>query len=204
MKLELDHLAVTATTLEEGCTMVEESLGLPLQPGGRHVRFGTHNMLLGLEDGLYLEVIAIDRDARAPDQPRWFDLDRRAGPPRLGNWICRCADLPAMLEELPLAGSPVELERGDLKWRMAVPGDGRLPHDNMFPALMEWQCPDHPARRLTQRGCRLETLVISHPEAAALEAEIAPVLDDRRISFETAAPGLTAGFATPAGRKWLR
>ena len=74
--LQLDHLAVAARDLDEGRAVVEAALGVTLQRGGRHARFGTHNLLLGLEDGLYLEVIAIDPDAPGPDEARWFDLDR--------------------------------------------------------------------------------------------------------------------------------
>jgi len=41
-------------------------LGVPFQPGGRHDVFGTHNALLGLADGLYIEAIAIAIDPDAP------------------------------------------------------------------------------------------------------------------------------------------
>ena len=54
----------------------------------------THNRLLGLGD-LYLEVIAADPSAPRPAWPRWFDLDRFTGAPRLTNWICACDDLEA-------------------------------------------------------------------------------------------------------------
>lgn len=77
--LELDHLAVAAETLEDGREAVETALGVRLQPGGQHPHFGTHNMLLGLEDGLYLEVISIDPAAPKPGYARWFDLDRFEG-----------------------------------------------------------------------------------------------------------------------------
>ncbi len=60
MPLKLDHLAVACANLDEGVDWVEEQLGVPLQPGGQHARYGTHNKLLGLGDGLYFEVIAID------------------------------------------------------------------------------------------------------------------------------------------------
>ena len=76
--LELDHLAVSGETLEAGRAHVEDALGVTLQPGGQHRHFGTHNLLLGLEDGLYLEVITVDPSAPDPDYPRWFDLDRFA------------------------------------------------------------------------------------------------------------------------------
>ena len=121
--LTFDHLAVAATSLPEGRRAVEEALGVRLQTGGQHAHFGTHNLLLGLEDGLYLEVIAVDPRAAPPRQPRWFNLDRFQGTPRLGNWICRTDDLTAARAALPGIGEPVSLARGDLRWRMAVPDD---------------------------------------------------------------------------------
>ena len=91
--LELDHLAVSGATLEAARAAVEDALGVPMQPGGEHDVFHTHNTLLGLEDGLYLEAIAINPAAPTPDRPRWFDLDRFEGSARLSNWICRTDDI---------------------------------------------------------------------------------------------------------------
>ena len=45
---ELDHFALSASTLEEGVAAVEAALGVPLAGGGRHEKMGTHNRLLGL------------------------------------------------------------------------------------------------------------------------------------------------------------
>ena len=44
---------------------------------------GTHNRVLGMAGGMYLEVIAIDPDAAAPERPRWFGLDEPAMRERL-------------------------------------------------------------------------------------------------------------------------
>ncbi|WP_320179429.1 VOC family protein [Roseovarius pacificus] len=201
--LELDHLAVAARTLEEGRAAVEEALGVRLQGGGRHPHFATHNLLLGLEDGLYLEVIAIDPDAPPPDYARWFDLDRFDGPPRLNTWICRSDDLTGEVVRFPQAGRPVALSRGDLNWRMAVPDDGILPYDNLFPALIQWDCEAHPAERLTASGCSLQRLLVSHPQAGELADLLGPVLRDERVQFERGLPGLRAEIATPAGLRVL-
>lgn len=166
--MELDHLAVAADTLDAAVAHVEESLGVPMQPGGSHAVFGTHNRLLGLADGLYLEAIAIDPAATPQRSPRWFDLDRRQGSARITNWICRCDDLTAALAAAPEgAGEIVDLQRGNLSWQMAVPEDGILPLDNMFPALMQWHSP-HPAAALTQQGCTLRRLHLSHTGSTAL------------------------------------
>lgn len=199
--MELDHFAIAANTLAEATAHVEEALGVPLQPGGEHAVFGTHNRLLGLADGLYLEAIAIDPEATPERQPRWFDLDRFAGAARITNWICRSSDLDSTLAALPVdAGAPVSLTRGDLSWQMAVPKSGILPYDNIFPALIQWQGP-HPAPRLTQQGCSLRRLVVSHPEAQAL-AELLP-LDDARVVFEPGPAVLRAEIDTPHGLRHL-
>lgn len=201
--MRLDHLAVAAESLEAGRAHVEDCLGLHLQPGGQHAHFGTHNLLLGLEDGLYLEVIAIDPEAPAPDRPRWFDLDRFKGCPRLANWICAVQDLDVAVARHPDAGQPVALARGDLRWRMAVPDNGLLPWDNLFPALIEWQGSVHPSARLTPSGARLRRLVVSHPEAVALQAALHADLRDDRVGFEVGAAGLRAEIATPNGVRVL-
>ncbi|EEW59717.1 VOC family protein [Tritonibacter mobilis] len=199
--MELDHFAIAANTLAEATAHVEEALGVPLQPGGEHAVFGTHNRLLGLADGLYLEAIAIDPEATPQRQPRWFDLDRFEGAARITNWICRSSDLDSTLAALPVdAGAPVSLTRGDLSWQMAVPNSGILPYDNIFPALIQWQGP-HPAPRLTQQGCSLRRLVVSHPEAQAL-AELLP-LDDARVVFEPGPAALRAEIDTPHGLRHL-
>ncbi|MDF1669832.1 MAG: VOC family protein [Roseovarius sp.] len=203
MKLELDHIAIAAATLAQGKAMVEAALGVRLQPGGQHAHFGTHNMLLGLEDGLYLEVIAIDPDAPALEYPRWFDLDRFHGSPKLTNWICRTDDLAGAVRALPGAGRPVALTRGDLRWQMAVPETGILPYDNAFPALIEWQSSPHPATRLDATGCRLHRLVISHPEAEAMQANLSGMLSDARVRYDTGPTGFRAEFDTPNGRRVL-
>ena len=90
--MRLDHLAIAAETLEEGVAWAQERLGVSFMAGGKHERFGTHNQLLGLADGLYLEVIAVDPDAIC-EGPRWFALDDFKGPPRLANWICEASNI---------------------------------------------------------------------------------------------------------------
>lgn len=199
----LDHLAVAGETLEAAVAHVEEALGIEMGPGGVHAHFGTHNRLIGLEDGLYLEAIAIDPDAPALPYARWFALDEFHGAPRIGNWICRVDDLEATLRDMPEgAGRPVDLARGDLRWRMAVPEDGRLPCGGAFPALIEWQVDTIPGDMLPGNGIRLERLEIAHPEAAWLR-EVVPLVD-ARVTFVEGVPAMQATFETPHGRRILR
>ncbi len=202
--IEFDHIAISGETLAAAQAHVEAALGVALQPGGAHDVFFTHNALLGLEDGLYLEAIAINPDTPQPARPRWFDLDRFIGAPRLTNWICRTDDLDAALQCLPNEmGMPVDLQRGDLRWRMAVPPSGILPFDNCAPALIQWQTQTHPATCLKPSGVRLRRLTISHPEGDALGALMHPYLSDDRISIEQGEAGLNAAFETPHGPRQI-
>lgn len=203
--LAFDHLAVSASTLAEGVEAVEAALGVALAGGGKHPYMSTHNRLLGLGD-LYLEVIAADPDAPAPAWPRWFDMDNFSGPPRLTNWIARSDDLPAALAAAPAGcGVPVALERGDYRWQMAVPADGKLPFDSTFPALIQWFGPLHPARALPDAGLRLTRFEVAHPEAAALRAALAPLFTDPRVVIvDGPAKAMRATFQTPAGTRVLQ
>ncbi|MBS0125204.1 VOC family protein [Thetidibacter halocola] len=202
--LELDHIAVLGESLEEAVAHVEQALNWPMQPGGQHLRFATHNSLLGIHPGLYIEAIAADPGLPHPARPRWFGLDSFHGPPRLDKWVLRTPDLDRTLKAFPMAGEIVSLERGDLRWRMAVPLDGMLPFDGVFPALMEWQVSVPPGKSLTKADRRLERLVVTHPEADRLSALLEPHLDAPLVAFEAGTPGLAAEIATAGGTVWLR
>ncbi|MHA7876237.1 VOC family protein [Roseivivax sp.] len=202
--LSLDHIAVLGETLEAAHAHAEAALGEPLGPGGAHAAFATHNRLLGLEEGLYLEAIAADPEAPPPGRARWFGLDAFAGPPRLDKWICRVPDMDAALAAFPEAGRPVPITRGDLHWIMAVPEDGMLPYDGLFPAFIEWKSPVPAGDRLTSSGWRLTELVIAHPDAEALAARLAGVLDSPLPRFTPAAQaGLSARLERSGVTRWL-
>ncbi|MFK7763054.1 MAG: VOC family protein [Roseobacter sp.] len=199
-----DHIAIAGETLEEAQEYVENALGVRLQPGGTHDVFFTHNAVLGLSDGLYLEAIASNPEAPKPARPRWFDLDRFSGAPRLTNWICRTDNMETTLA-LGLAGwgAPVALQRGALKWRMAVPDNGVLPFDNCAPALIQWDTSTHPADMLEKSGVRLTRLIVHHPQADTLKVMIEPLMLDDRVVFETGPSQLQAQFETPHGARMI-
>lgn len=202
--LKLDHLAVAATDLEAGRAHIEATFGVPMQPGGKHVNFGTHNMLLGLESGIYLEAIAIDPDAPDPGRRRWFDLDDFTGPPRLTNWICQTEDLDEALALSPAGMGPaMDQRRDDLHWQMAAGENGQLPLSGTFPAVIAWGETPHPSTRLADTGIRLERLIVTSPVAEALRSNLRHVLADSRIVIEPGDKNLRAEFSTPSGRKIL-
>lgn len=197
----IDHLVITAATLDEGVARTEALLGVEMGPGGAHAVMGTHNRLLALGPRLYLEVIAVDPAAPAPDRARWFGLDTFAGEPRLSNWVARCDDIEIALADAPQgAGTPLSARRGDLSWRITVPDDGKLPFDATFPGLIDWDGDRHPGDSLADSGCTLGGLELHHPQAEALRAALGRFMDDPRVSVhESATPALRARLNTPRG-----
>jgi hypothetical protein len=163
----IDHLIITAPSLDAGCAVVEELLGVPMQPGGTHPRMGTHNRLLRLGDDMFLEVIAIDPAARAPSRPRWFELDRLPpnAMPRLSGWVARTTDINAAAAcATEDVGTIEPLTRGSLDWRITIPPDGTFPLAGAAPALIQWTAAEHPAHSLADHGLSLARLEICHRE----------------------------------------
>lgn len=198
----LDHLVVRAERLEDGVASVERALGVELEPGGRHDAMGTHNRLLSLGPEEYLEVIAIDPGAAPPGRPRWYGLDAFAGPPALGAWAVRVGDLDVALARAhDGVGEPLAVERGALRWRMAVPPSGALPLQGLHPALLQWETP-HPAPKLNDLGCRLRRLVLCSPDPEATRSALSALGDDR-LAIEPGGPSIRAEIDTPSGPRTL-
>ncbi|MHA0040354.1 VOC family protein [Deinococcus sp. PEB2-63] len=166
----LDHLVVAARSLPEGREWLEGRLRVPLQPGGEHELFGTHNLLLSLGPDAYLEVIAVNPDAPPPARARWFALDtpdmqeQLAHGPALVHWVAQVPRVPAGPDALPLS-------RGENRWVLTVPPDGSLPGGGAAPSLIHWLTPPPPTR-LPDVGVRLAGLRLGSPEPDGLRAAL--------------------------------
>ncbi len=205
-----DHLTVAALTLDEGVAHVRRALGVTMPPGGSHPLMGTHNHLMQLGDGVFLEIIAPDPMA-APRRTRWFGLDdptmreRLEISPRLISWVVRVPDLVRALAVVGEgSGEPVRLTRGPLSWLISVPRDGSMPFAGAFPTLIEWPAGPHSSSRMADLGCRFEGLAIAHPHGARLCAALAGVVDDSRITVSTGPmPRIRAMVRTSEGLREL-
>lgn len=206
MSTEVDHLIVAADSLDEGAAWCEATLGVAPLPGGKHALMGTHNRLLNLSGDAfprcYLEIIAIDPEAPPPGRPRWFGLDERPpGPPALWHVVARSTMLDmhrwGLIHKQADPGLPLSASRGDLRWQILVPDDGR--RRGMLPTLIQWEGDAHPALTLPDSGLRLAALAID-----GLAAPLRDVLRLRRAGGDpAAAPRLSATIQTPAGPRTL-
>ena len=197
----LDHLVVTAASLEQGVEYVRRELGVEPQKGGEHVRMGTHNCLLRLGERLFLEVIATDPAAPHPGRPRWFELDSVKSP-RLATWVARCDDVRAVA---PASLGKIEpMTRGSFEWLITVSDDGRFPLQGIAPTLIQWLAASHPADGLKDAGCSLVRFEGVHPEPERVTGMLRSIkfVGEFPVSRGTA-PALVAHIRTPAGARRL-
>lgn len=197
----IDHLIVAARTLEEGRVWLEEKLGAPLQPGGQHKNFGTHNMLLSLGPDEYIELLAINHDVPKPGPvyPLGFELpwvqEKWQQEPFLLHWIARVDNLE---------GEGVQDgARDQYRWRSLGGKPGELVMDGVKPSLIHWITPP-PFLELPDSGVRLKSLRLGTPDVATLQAEVDRLgLGGRVQVFEAAQATINATFTTPKGEVTL-
>jgi hypothetical protein len=204
----IDHIVFGAASLDEGSRWLEERLGVPLSPGGRHLTMGTHNRVLRIGDGIYLEVIAADPTLPAPSRPMWLSLGtqemqaRLAYEPRLLTFVARVDAIEDIAARLPLFGRVENLSRGAFSWQFAFPRDGSLIEEGVLPYLIRWNG-GSPAEALPESGVTFEGLSLRHPEpervAEVLAAAGFELAAAQKMLVRASAPGLTLTLNTPRG-----
>jgi Glyoxalase-like domain len=210
LRSHFDHLVVTAPDLAAGVDYISRELGVSPQQGGEHVSMGTHNFLLKLGETAFLEVIAVNPDAPAPKQQRWFELDEPESneSPRLATWIVRTNDIKAALLASPVvSGYVTPMSRGALNWSITVPRNGSLPLQGVAPTIIQWQGAAHPAGTMKDAGCSLIRLEGFHPRAEKVTAMLKAIgfQGDFSVSPLPAGeqPYLVAHIQTPTGLRQL-
>lgn len=206
----IDHLTVSAPTLAAGAAFVDQVLGVSPQPGGEHLRMGTHNLLFRLGESLFLEVIAPNPNAAAPARPRWFGLDRMRADtlPSLSTWVVRTGDIHASAAACSESLGEIEpMSRGAIDWLITIPADGSVPVDGVAPALIEWHTLVHPAAGLPDRGLSLVGLEIIHPDPQRLSRLLSSLDLQGPVTLRSPAggamPHLVAHISTPQGLRAL-
>lgn len=226
MKTQIDHLVVMAASLDQGVQWCEDTLGINPGPGGEHEKYGTHNRLFKIATPqfplAYFEIIAINPAAVIPKRaqvPRWFDMDDAAlqkavaQGPRLVHFVSSTDDVKAARHVLRTQGiergqvvhASRKSSKGTLNWQITVREDGERLFNGCLPTLIQWGKPDateplrlHPRNSLPRSGVTLQSLTVSHPSGAKLQAAFDAIgLAD--IAIETGPANLVASLQTPKG-----
>lgn len=209
-RCSIDHITITAPTLEVGAEFVYRALGVAPQAGGEHPRMGTHNLLLRLGDSLFLEVISPNPNALAPTRPRWFALDtlRPNSTPAISTWVVRTPNIHATASACSeVLGNVEAMSRGTLNWLITIPTDGSLPLCGIAPALIEWQVKGHPAAKLQDHGLSLAKLELFCPEPQRISRLLQSIKLEGPFSVSPSSGERTAYFVahinTPQGLRLL-
>ena len=95
--------------------------------------------------------------------------------------------------------------KGTLNWQITVREDGERLFDGCMPTLIQWGKPDateplrlHPRNTLPRSGVTLQSLAVSHPSNAKLEAAYQS-LGLEGITLESGTANLVATLQTPKG-----
>jgi len=210
--LKLDHLTIIAPTLAEGVAHVRACLDLDVPFGQRHAYMGTHNHLLQLGDGVYLEIIALDPDGSAPNRKRWFGLDDQnkvradwdAGH-RLRGWVARTNDIDAVLAgREAIFGRKVGLPMDAPTFDFAIPDDGALPMDGAAPSIIDRRGKPRSMANIADLGARLRSFRLEYPDVATVSALYQELDVDRAPTIvKGTALRYRAQIQTPAGLKEL-
>lgn len=211
LQSHLDHIVVTAPSIESGVDYLQQLLGVSLQKGGDHPRMGTHNYLLKLGQSAYLEVIAINPNAPQPGRPRWFQMDRPHynAAIHLTTWVACTDDIATACAQSPISLGDIEpMSRGQLNWLITITRDGQMPMQGVVPSLIQWQTEIHPCDLLPDSGCTLARLEGFHPQADQINKVFAAIGFCDRFTVSALPrdqqPYLIAHIQTPEGLRQLR
>ncbi len=205
-RLPLDHLVYGVPDLADAMDDFRRRLGRAPRLGGRHEGLGTHNAILPLTEGMYVELIARDPDAPEPKQPRPFGLDTLDGA-RLITWAVRSQAIAADIESArergfdpgPIIAMSRRAPSGELlEWQLTLRakpfGAGLLPF------VIDWGRTAHPAASGQTDGVAigLSNFSARHPDPES----VAPALAALGVDLDVALgpePCLSARITGPAG-----
>jgi hypothetical protein len=200
----LDHLVYAARDLDRAVESIERLVGVRPAFGGKHAGGLTHNALLSLGEGSYLEIIAPVPGQEAPSGALPFGLAALTRA-RLVTWAAAVDDLERRIEAARAAGyDPGAImaggrdlpDGGHLSWQLAVRPE--QPGDGLVPFLIRWMSEPHPSAS-APKGCQFVSLRAEHPEPEGVLAMLEAL--DAELDVTTGDEArLIATLDTPNGR----
>mmetsp|Transcript_65302 Transcript_65302/g.211514 ORF Transcript_65302/g.211514 Transcript_65302/m.211514 type:complete len:259 (+) Transcript_65302:99-875(+) len=185
-ELRVDHLVFVVPELDAGVADFERLTGVRPCMGGRHVGIGTHNALVSLGEGVYLELLAKDPTQEESKTAAWLGVDSSKA---CLTTFCACpANAADQLDRVATSSKdqsgydvgPIrDMSRHTpvgklLRWRLAAEnhkqGVAQLPEGGLVPFLIDWSLNElpHPSET-SPSGCRLVALRAQHPDPSAVE-----------------------------------
>jgi len=179
MFIAIDHFVIVVPELEEAIRNYTDA-GFTVVRGGRH-NIGTHNALIALADGSYIELIAFLNPVGG--HPWYAALEKGSG---IVDFCMQTDDLAADAESMRRAGvtmgdpNPMTRDRPDgyrVSWVLSIPGP---PFNGRVPFLIKDETPrdERVPRELSHRNrvTGIKTLTIAVEDPGTTSAFYARVL----------------------------
>lgn len=203
----VDHIILGVPGLDEGIAAFEQATGVTPVRGGRHPGRGTENALASLGNGVYLELIAPQRDAPADEFTTYL---RSLKQPTLAGWAVHVPDAKA---------AKAKIERQQFALSNLAPGsritpDGKTLEWTTFglttqeiataPFFIEWsKSTTHPSKT-SPGGCAIDRFAIADPKgdelsrllrAAGVHVPVTPA-DKPRMELALRCAGRTVSYSS--------
>lgn len=166
---KIDHLVYAVPDLKKSIKDLSKLLGVEVIYGGEHKSEGTHNALVNLGNGCYLELLAIDKNNTNISKKRWMGMDLLTEP-MLTRWAIKSDNLEEDAAILKAAhpqmgniktGSRKKTDGSTLSWALSMPL--AAPLVEVLPFALDWKDSIHPTESLPD-VCQLVELQATHPE----------------------------------------
>jgi hypothetical protein len=167
---QVDHILLGINDLDRGIAAFEQVTGVRPVYGGKHPG-GTHNALVSLGDGLYLEILALQPNSKSSGSFAGLDALRTLTP--IG-WAVSSNDIADLRKRLdaagmplsePSAGSRVTPAGATLSWQST---DLQKKIDQA-PFFITWDPKSPHPSTTSPAGCKLQQWRIAGPNHKALE-----------------------------------
>jgi hypothetical protein len=196
---QIDHILLGIDDLDRGVKQFEASTGVKPVYGGKHPR-GTHNALVSLGDGTYVEIIAVQKGSKPPDDYAGLAQLHELTP--IG-WAVSSKDSAQLRSRLEAAGMAVT---------EAAPGSRTTPagktlswqtfglKDNFeeAPFFIVWSAQTAHPSTTSPTGCKLQQWHIAGPHQKDLE-QLRRTLDLRVDVAAAKSTSMRLALACPKG-----
>jgi hypothetical protein len=201
----LDHFVVAINDLDAGTSMFETLTGVHPVHGGAHPSLGTHNALVSLGSGLYLEILAPRPGALLDPLVQGV---RQCDTLRPILWAVATDDISLLHAVVTAAGfaandpSPgkrVTMEGEILRWSMFTMREDTPAN---APFFIEWDKDTRHPSSSAPTGCSLDSFTLASPDhanvqrllaAVGLKAIVTPGPSRTLISLQTPRGAITLG-----------
>jgi hypothetical protein len=195
----VDHILLGIDDLDRGVQQFEESTGVRPVYGGKHPR-GTHNALVSLGDGTYVEIIAVQKGVAPPDDYTGLAQQHTLTP--IG-WAVSSKDSAELHSRLkaagmavtdPTPGSRTTPAGKTLSWQTF----GLKDNFEEAPFFIVWSAQTAHPSTTSPTGCTLQQWRVAGPHLKPLE-QLRSALDLRVEVAQSAATSLRLSLQCPKG-----